>query len=87
MSSLSFTASAFLLFPGDRFYPLDASGQTEADDMTDFQLKDPLDDSALHRIVALDPYIVTLQVTITPKYNHLRPLMEPAISRDSKSPL
>ena len=55
--------------------------------MTDLQLKDPVDDSALHRMVMLDPYSLTLQITVTPKYNHLLPVMEPAVSCDSKSRL
>ncbi|XP_070765693.1 acyl-coenzyme A diphosphatase NUDT19 isoform X2 [Enoplosus armatus] len=57
------------LLPGDKLYPLDASGEAKVDTSTDTQ-----DDSGLHRIVILDPYNTTLQVTITPKYNHLLPV-------------
>ncbi|XP_061566859.1 nucleoside diphosphate-linked moiety X motif 19 [Cololabis saira] len=74
------------LLPGDKHYPLHISRQTEADNRTDFELNDT-PNGALHRIVMSDPYTPTLQITITPKYNHLLPLIEPASSQDSKSKL
>uniref|UniRef100_A0A8C2WS52 Acyl-coenzyme A diphosphatase NUDT19 n=1 Tax=Cyclopterus lumpus TaxID=8103 RepID=A0A8C2WS52_CYCLU len=45
------------------------------------------EDSALHRIVTVDPYTITLQITITPKYNHLLPVLAPTSQYDSKSRL
>ncbi|XP_023267782.1 nucleoside diphosphate-linked moiety X motif 19 [Seriola lalandi dorsalis] len=75
------------LLPGDKLYPLDTSGKTQVDTSTDSQLEDPQDDSALHRIVILNPYTTSLQITITPRYNHLLPVVEPALSHDSKSQL
>ncbi|KAM6943632.1 acyl-coenzyme A diphosphatase NUDT19 [Xenentodon cancila] len=65
------------LLPGDKLYPLHTSRQTEAGNRTDCELKDP-PNAALHRIVMSDPYTPTLQITITPKYNHLLPVMRPA---------
>lgn len=73
------------LLPGDRLYPLDASRQ--GDKITDSQLKDHQEDSALHRIVISDPYTIDVQITITPKYNHLLPVVEPASSRASENHL
>ncbi|XP_072236411.1 acyl-coenzyme A diphosphatase NUDT19 [Leuresthes tenuis] len=67
------------LLPGDTFYPPDTSEQAEADTTTDAQLKEPQDGSALHRIVMSDPFTITVQITITPKYNHLLPVVEPAL--------
>ncbi|XP_069030488.1 acyl-coenzyme A diphosphatase NUDT19 [Embiotoca jacksoni] len=78
---------AVSLLPGDKLYPLGTSGEDEADKSADHQQKDAQDDSALHRIVILDPYTTRLQITITPKYNHLLPLVEHALSHDSKSQL
>ncbi len=72
-------------FPGDKLYPSDASGEAQVDTSADPELEDPQDDSGLHRIVVLDPYTSTLQVTITPKYNHLLPVVGQAIPRDSES--
>ncbi|XP_041846758.1 nucleoside diphosphate-linked moiety X motif 19 [Melanotaenia boesemani] len=73
------------LLPGDKLYPLDAAGQ--GDKITDSQLKDPQEDSALHRIVISDPYTTTVQITITPKYNHVLPVVEPVLSHASKDQL
>ncbi|XP_045910907.1 nucleoside diphosphate-linked moiety X motif 19 [Micropterus dolomieu] len=70
------------LLPGDKLYP---SGEAEGDSSTDTQLEDPQDDSGLNRIVISDPYTATLQVTITPKYNHLLPVVEQAFPHDSES--
>uniref|UniRef100_A0A1A8SAY9 Acyl-coenzyme A diphosphatase NUDT19 n=1 Tax=Nothobranchius rachovii TaxID=451742 RepID=A0A1A8SAY9_9TELE len=70
------------LLPGDKLYPHDSSCRTEVGHTTDSQ-----DDAGLHRIVLLDPYTVTLQVTIKPKYNHLLPVVEPASTHISESHL
>ncbi|XP_047436607.1 nucleoside diphosphate-linked moiety X motif 19 [Mugil cephalus] len=76
------------LLPGDKLYPVDGAGETgEVGKSTDPQLKDLPEDSALHRFVVSDPYTASLQVTITPKYKHLLPVVEPPVSRDSKSQL
>ncbi|XP_071345885.1 acyl-coenzyme A diphosphatase NUDT19 [Trachinotus anak] len=75
------------LLPGDKLYPLDTSGKTQVDTSTDSQLEDPQDDSALHRMVTLDPYSTTLQITITPRYNHLLPVVQPPLTHDPKSQL
>ncbi|GAA6217691.1 nucleoside diphosphate-linked moiety X motif 19 [Lates japonicus] len=74
------------LLPGDKLYPSDTSGKTKVDTSTDPHPEGPQDDSGLHRIVIMNPYNTTLQVTITPKYNHLLPVVEP-LSHDSKSQL
>ncbi|XP_029354444.1 acyl-coenzyme A diphosphatase NUDT19 [Echeneis naucrates] len=66
-----------LLLPGDKLYPLDTSGKTQIDKIADSQSED---DSALHRMVMLNPYNRPLQITITPRYNHLLPVVEPASS-------
>ncbi|KAI3377768.1 hypothetical protein L3Q82_008909 [Scortum barcoo] len=63
------------LLPGDRLYPSDPSGHAQVDTCTEAQTEDPQDDSGLHRIIISDPYSATLQVTITPKYNHLIPVV------------
>lgn len=75
------------VLPGDKLYPLNSSREAGVDTITDLPLEDPLDDSALHRICIMDPYTTTLQITITPKYNHLLPVVEPASPLDSKSEL
>lgn len=54
---------------------------------TDPQLNDPQEEDALHRIVLSDSYAVTVQITITPKYNHLLPVVDPAFLHTSKSQL
>lgn len=77
-----------LFVTGDKLYPVNTAGETgEVGKSTDAQLKDPSEDSALHRIVVSDPYTTNLQVTITPKYKHLLPVVEPPLSHDSKSQL
>ena len=43
--------------------------------------------SALHRMVFLDPYTPTLQVTIKPKYKHLLPFQTPAPGQGPNSQL
>ncbi|CAK6967282.1 nucleoside diphosphate-linked moiety X motif 19 [Scomber scombrus] len=75
------------LLPGDKLYPLNSSGETVVGKSTDPQVEDRQDDSALHRIRISDPYTVTLQITITPKYNHLLPVVRSAAPPDSKSEL
>ncbi|KAM4602770.1 acyl-coenzyme A diphosphatase NUDT19 [Polymixia lowei] len=62
------------LLPGDELYPEDGSGEVEVNTSTDPFLGDsPGKESALHRMVFSDPYTMTVQITITPKYNHLPP--------------
>ncbi|RVE74726.1 hypothetical protein OJAV_G00024730 [Oryzias javanicus] len=68
------------LLPGDKQYPQDTSGLTEAD-------RTPENGSALHRMRIEDSYTTTLQITIKPKYKHLLPVMEPASSQGTKSQL
>ena len=75
------------LSPGDKLYPLDTSGKAQVETSTGPQMEDSQGDSTLHRIMILNPYSAALQVTITPKYNHLLPVMEPALSQDAKSQL
>uniref|UniRef100_A0A8C2WMY4 Acyl-coenzyme A diphosphatase NUDT19 n=1 Tax=Cyclopterus lumpus TaxID=8103 RepID=A0A8C2WMY4_CYCLU len=76
------------LLPGDGCYPLTTSGEAGVGTSTDSQLENPQEeDSALHRIVTVDPYTITLQITITPKYNHLLPVLAPTSQYDSKSRL
>lgn len=48
--------------PGDRLHP--SSIQS-----------DPTTDSSLHRFVGSDPYSTDIQITITPKHKHLKPLI------------
>ncbi|XP_039990795.1 nucleoside diphosphate-linked moiety X motif 19 [Xiphias gladius] len=76
-----------VLLPGDKLYQSNTSGKTQVDTSTDPQPEDPQGDTALHRMVILNPYSAKLQITITPKYNHLHPVVEPALSRDSRSQL
>lgn len=76
------------LLPGDKCYPSDTSGEVGAGTSTDPQLEDSQeDDSALHRFVTVDPYTVILKITITPKYNHLLPVVEQTFLPYSKSQL
>lgn len=74
------------VLPGDQRYPLDSSEEPEVDKSTSSQQKDPQDNSALHRMVISDPYTTTIQITITPKYNHLLPVVL-THTHDSKSQL
>ncbi|XP_029986942.1 acyl-coenzyme A diphosphatase NUDT19 [Sphaeramia orbicularis] len=69
------------LLPGDKLYPLDSSGESVVDSSQDQE------DSPLHRIVVMDPYTVNLKITITPKYNHLLPILRSAQPMDSKAQL
>ncbi|KAM9410294.1 acyl-coenzyme A diphosphatase NUDT19 [Pholidichthys leucotaenia] len=70
------------LLPGDRDYLQDPSGESALDETED---QDVQKDSRLHRMLISDSYSTTLQITITPKYNHLLPIILPASSQDSKS--
>lgn len=73
------------LLPGDKRYLLDTSGRAEQDASTNPQ-KDP-QDSGLHRILIFDPHTMILQISITPKYNHLVPVVGQVLSHDSNSQL
>lgn len=75
------------LFTGDKQYPPDTSGQTEADRTPNHEQKNPENRSALHRMMVKDSYTTTLHVTIKPKYKHLLPVMEPSSSQGTKSQL
>ncbi|XP_049418473.1 nucleoside diphosphate-linked moiety X motif 19 [Epinephelus fuscoguttatus] len=75
------------LLPGDSHYRLDASGEAMVNPDTDCPLEEPQDDSALHRFVSSDLYSLSLQVTITPKYNQLVPVEDKTFLHNSKSQL
>lgn len=75
------------VLPGDKLYPVDASGESEVAKNTGPQSKDPQNASPLHRMVMSDPYTISLQITITPKYNHVLPVVQPGVSCDSESQL
>ncbi|XP_029904062.1 acyl-coenzyme A diphosphatase NUDT19 [Myripristis murdjan] len=76
------------LLPGDRLYPKDGSGQLKIDTSADLHLDDSQEEHpALHRLVFLDPYTTTVQITITPKYNHLLPVVGPAVKPGPNSQL
>ncbi|XP_054470019.1 nucleoside diphosphate-linked moiety X motif 19 [Anoplopoma fimbria] len=76
------------LLPGDRCYPSVTSDEAGLVTSTEPQLEDPQgEDSALHRFVTIDPYTITLQITITPKYNHLLPVLMENFPYDSKNKL
>ncbi|KAM3876936.1 acyl-coenzyme A diphosphatase NUDT19 [Diretmus argenteus] len=66
------------LLPGDKLYPEDDSGQVGLNTSADLHTEE---DSALHRIVFRDLYTATVQISITPKYNHLLPFDGPALIR------
>lgn len=68
------------LLPGDKLYPVDTDASTNPEIQAPQQ-------SGLHRILISDPYTLTLQITITPKFNHVLPVMGPASPRDSNSQL
>lgn len=72
------------ILPGDKLYPLHTSG--EKDKSTDPQPEDP-QGSGLHRILIFDKYRRSLQITITPKYNHLLPVEGQDFPHDSNSHL
>ncbi|XP_010794703.1 acyl-coenzyme A diphosphatase NUDT19 [Notothenia coriiceps] len=73
---ISLKDKAFLsLLPGDKDYPLDPSGEVGVGTSTDPQQEDAQDHSALHRFVTVDQNPINIQITITPKYNHLLPVV------------
>ncbi|XP_034044220.1 nucleoside diphosphate-linked moiety X motif 19 [Thalassophryne amazonica] len=67
----------FSLLPGDKHYPQGGSEETVADRGVRHAEDHHGEDSSLHRIMILDSYTLTVQVTITPKYKHLLPVAEP----------
>lgn len=76
------------LLPGDTLYPenVDSSGKGGGVLKTEKSLEELQRDSAnLHRIVGHDPYSVSVQMNITSKYNHLRPLSGADIEDLSKN--
>uniref|UniRef100_A0A669DMA0 Acyl-coenzyme A diphosphatase NUDT19 n=1 Tax=Oreochromis niloticus TaxID=8128 RepID=A0A669DMA0_ORENI len=75
------------LLPGDKLYPVDSPRDSEAAKNTVPPSKDHQDASPLHRIVISDRYTLRVQITITPKYNHVLPVAHSAVSHDSKSQL
>ncbi|XP_029000711.1 nucleoside diphosphate-linked moiety X motif 19 [Betta splendens] len=70
------------LLPGDKLYPSDSSGELKGDLRADTQEGDDL-----HRIIISDAYVGTIKITITPKYDHVLPVLDPASSETSKSHL
>lgn len=72
--------SLFLFFEGDKLYCL-SSGEAEKNGTTEDHLQDS-QDSGLHRIVILGSHALQLQITVSPKYNHLLPVDEQALSND-----
>lgn len=83
---LTMSVCFFLLlsFPGDKLYPLDTSGEAETDKSTD-PPQEHHQHSGLHRMVIQDPYSLSLQVTITPKYNHVLPVVGQALESKADS--
>ncbi|XP_029624457.1 acyl-coenzyme A diphosphatase NUDT19 [Salmo trutta] len=73
------------LLPGDELYPEEGSGQMDVTLNTDQSLDEIHQGrSALHRIVALDPYTAAAVVTITPKYKHLLPFTRSILRTSSQ---
>ncbi|XP_016368910.1 nucleoside diphosphate-linked moiety X motif 19-like [Sinocyclocheilus rhinocerous] len=75
------------ILPGDGLYPekVDPSGRSGGVMKTEKSLEELQRDSAnLHRIVSQDPYSITVQMNITPKYNHLSPLCGIDVDNPSK---
>uniref|UniRef100_H3C472 Acyl-coenzyme A diphosphatase NUDT19 n=1 Tax=Tetraodon nigroviridis TaxID=99883 RepID=H3C472_TETNG len=68
------------LLPGDKLYPVDASEEKEA-------MSTERRGSGLHRMIILGSHTLNLQVTITPKYNHLVPVTGQHVSNDPDSHL
>lgn len=75
-----------VFFLGDKLYPLSSSGGAEKITNTNHHLKHP-SDSGLHRFLILGSYELKLHITIAPKYNHLLPVVEQALSADLDSQL
>lgn len=71
-------------FPGDKNYRLDTEAENKMS--TDRQPEDP-QGYGLHRMLISDSYTINLQITITPKYSHLLPVVGQVFSNDSKSQL
>lgn len=70
--------------PGDKLYPSGSSGEPEPE----VELAaDPQEGDELHRIIISDSNVGTVQVNITPKYNHLVPVFDPASAQTSDSHL
>uniref|UniRef100_A0A8C7ILC9 Acyl-coenzyme A diphosphatase NUDT19 n=1 Tax=Oncorhynchus kisutch TaxID=8019 RepID=A0A8C7ILC9_ONCKI len=76
------------LLPGDEMYPEEGSCQMDVTLNTDQSLNELHQGcSALHRIVALDPYTAAAVITITPKYNHLLPFTQSSLRTGTSSQL
>ncbi|XP_003977474.1 acyl-coenzyme A diphosphatase NUDT19 [Takifugu rubripes] len=67
------------LLPGDKLYSMDTSGESRQGMSAQ--------DCGLHRMVILGSHSLNLQVSITPKYNHLAPVTGPVGSHDPNSHL
>lgn len=80
--SLSFFVT---FFEGDKLYSF-SSGVTEKIGNTEDDPRAP-QDSGLHRVVILGSHALQLQVTVTPKYNHLLPIDHRAHSSDMEGQL
>ncbi|KAF7656958.1 hypothetical protein LDENG_00034060 [Lucifuga dentata] len=63
------------LMPGDELYLESSSGKSEVNMSTNPHSESPQAESALHRILFFDPYTLILQINITPKYNHVVPVV------------
>ncbi|KAM9861226.1 acyl-coenzyme A diphosphatase NUDT19 [Aulostomus maculatus] len=61
------------MLPGDELYPVKIS--REAGDDTDPQQEEPGDGYALNRFLVTDSYVRSIQITVTPKYNQLLPVV------------
>uniref|UniRef100_A0AAZ3RSS0 Acyl-coenzyme A diphosphatase NUDT19 n=1 Tax=Oncorhynchus tshawytscha TaxID=74940 RepID=A0AAZ3RSS0_ONCTS len=76
------------LLPGDEMYPEEGSCQMDVTLKTDQSLNELHQGcSALHRIVALDPYTAAAVITITPKYNQLLPFTRSSLRTGTSSQL
>ncbi|CAL8288525.1 unnamed protein product [Merluccius merluccius] len=65
-----------VLLPGDQLHP--ETGFSTQDPTTDPGLGGAgVSEPALHRMVSTDPYSMSIQISITPKYKHLSPLPAP----------
>ncbi|KAA0723445.1 Nucleoside diphosphate-linked moiety X motif 19 [Triplophysa tibetana] len=76
------------ILPGDDLYleKVDCSGKRDGPLITDKSLKELQSScSDLHRFISQDLYTVSLQVNISPKYNHLQPLSIQAVDADFKT--
>ncbi|XP_045072717.1 LOW QUALITY PROTEIN: nucleoside diphosphate-linked moiety X motif 19 [Coregonus clupeaformis] len=76
------------LLPGDELYPEEGSCQMNVTLNTDQSLDEMHQgSSALHRIIALDPYTAAAVITITPRYNHLLPFTRSSLTTRTSSQL